>query len=89
MSADKEAQGLARYTRKTKREVTRRQVEVRFAGKGEGQIRKYDGLALKRDGTYEGVEVKSGSAYHKYYQPSHVQRHFDERVSYANPACGK
>jgi hypothetical protein len=87
-SADKEAQGLAEYAADTGRHVANRQVEVTSEARG-AQVRKYDGLSQRADGTYEGVEVKSGSASSKYDAPGSAQRQFDETVSVENPAIGK
>ncbi len=43
--------------------------------------RYYDGIAQKQDGTWVGVEVKSGSA-----RRTHEQLTFDKAVSPDNPA---
>jgi hypothetical protein len=53
---------------------------VRATSPGGGQ-RYYDGLAEKPDGTYEGIEVKSGSAY-----CDARQREFDDAVNSGGPA---
>lgn len=45
--------------------------------------RLFDGLILKEDGTYTGIEVKTGNAY-----PKGTQKHFDTLVSYENPGIG-
>jgi len=50
----------------------------------DGATRYYDGLARKPDGTYEGVEVKSGSA-----SLSARQRAFDAQVDAGTPATGR
>jgi hypothetical protein len=49
----------------------------------QGGTRFYDGLSRKPDGTYEGVEVKSGGA----SLDAH-QRTFDAGVESGNPATG-
>ena len=87
VSANKEAQGLKQYEKENGLTTSDKQVEVRVDGSD--QVRKYDGLAQKPDTTYEGVEVKSGSAGGKYDQPGSKQRAFDESVSYDRPATGK
>jgi hypothetical protein len=46
-----------------------------------GSIRYYDGLSPNADGTYEGVEVKSGSA-----SLTAGQRGFDTQVDAGVPA---
>jgi YD repeat-containing protein len=57
--ADAEAQGLEQYAADTGREVISDQVRATLP---DGSIRYYDGLSPNGDGTYEGIEVKSGSA---------------------------
>ncbi|MBN9194420.1 MAG: hypothetical protein J0I78_17695 [Microbacterium sp.] len=47
----------------------------------DGSQRYYDGLALKSDGTWEGIEVKSGNA-----SRSGSQRAFDDAVGSGVPA---
>ncbi len=85
-SAAKQDAGLQRYEKRFRVEVIRDQIVVRLAS-GE-QARKFDGLAMKADGTYEGIEVKSGRAIDTYNQPSDVQRLFDSKVGYSNQAIG-
>ncbi|WBP93211.1 hypothetical protein O6072_18380 [Mycolicibacterium neoaurum] len=46
--------------------------------------RKYDGLILNDDGTYSGIEVKSGSA-----SKTAEQRQFDDGVTPTHPATAK
>ena len=75
-----EAQGLADYKGQTGRDVITKQIGVTTK---DGGTRFYDGLALKEDGTYEGVEVKSGDA----TRDAH-QRQFDDRVDSGIPATG-
>jgi hypothetical protein len=75
-----EARGLAQYQNLTGRPVIGKQIRVTT---GKGGTRLYDGLSLKSDGTYEGVEVKSGSA-----SRDANQRAFDARVSAGTPATG-
>jgi hypothetical protein len=75
-----EAQGLTVYERLTGLKPVGQQVRVTT---GNGSTRLYDGLALKSDGTYEGVEVKSGSA-----SRNPAQRAFDASVTAGTPATG-
>ena len=75
-----ETQGLADYKDQTGRDVITKQIGVTTK---DGGTRFYDGLALKEDGTYEGVEVKSGDA----TRDAH-QREFDDRVDSGIPATG-
>ena len=73
-----EARGLDTYEAQTGRSVVRQQVRATSPGGGQ---RYYDGLAEKPDGTYEGIEVKSGSAY-----CDARQREFDDAVNSGGPA---
>ncbi|WP_447589659.1 hypothetical protein [Microbacterium lacticum] len=84
--ADKEAQGLRDYERHTG--VKPRDDQIHVKQDGSDQVRKYDGLAEKPDRTFDGVEIKSGSASKTYNNPNSAQRSFDEKVSYENPARG-
>jgi hypothetical protein len=68
-----EDEGLRIYEGDTGRSVDRSQVRARIDNKS--GYRYYDGLSLNDDGTYEGIEVKSGSANRT---PS--QRAFDNTV---------
>ncbi|AMM20266.1 hypothetical protein AX769_08945 [Frondihabitans sp. PAMC 28766] len=79
VSADKEAAGLARYERLTGKKPIADQVLSHADGFDHG--RRYDGLVKNADGTYTGVEVKSGSALAKYNSKNNVQRLFDEAVN--------
>jgi len=67
-----ELQGLAEYSLTNNVEVAINQVRPNLPGTSG---RYYDGLAKKPDGTYEGIEVKSGSAWLSCHQ-----REFDGRV---------
>jgi len=78
-SMAKEAQGLEQYEERTGLKVDPDQVVAKQDGSNVG--RKYDGLAEKPDGTYEGIEVKSGAA-----TRTAQQKEFDSKVSYENPA---
>ena len=80
--ADAEAQGLQDYTDLTGREAIPDRVQAKLPDGPQGRY--YDGLALKPDGTYEGVEVKSGTA-----SRDLAQRTFDNKVSPANPAAAR
>ena len=53
------AEGLRLYTLDTGRTVITKQVRATLP---DGTMRYYGGLALKADGTSEGIEVKSGTA---------------------------
>ncbi|PJE07628.1 MAG: NAD(+)--arginine ADP-ribosyltransferase [Mycobacterium sp.] len=76
----REAEGLEQYRdRYPGRWVTNEQRKASVDGAENGRF--YDGLARKPDGTYEGVEVKSGGA-----SLSGSQRSFDAAVSTENPA---
>jgi hypothetical protein len=77
-SAQKEAQGLKQYEeqRGVDVDVTR----VRASQDGADRVRYYDGLVKKSDGTYEGIEVKSGTS------KDASQEAFDNGVSYDKPA---
>lgn len=75
----KEEQGLRDYEAETGRSVDPQQVKAKVRGVEQGRY--YDGLAKKADGTYEGIEVKSGGA-----SRSPEQRQFDNAVSEKNPA---
>jgi hypothetical protein len=77
--ADKEAQGLQDYADVTGRDAIPDQVQAKLPDSPQGRF--YDGLALKPDGTYEGIEVKSGTA-----ARNAAQRGFDGKVSASNPA---
>ncbi|PZE25668.1 MULTISPECIES: hypothetical protein [unclassified Curtobacterium] len=78
-SADKQQRGLDDYEEETG--ITPNPKEVVARVDSVGHTRKFDGLAEKPDGTYEGVEVKSGTA-----TKSTSQEEFDDAVSYDNPA---
>ncbi len=88
VSAAKEEAGLLQYQMKYEREVLDKKVLVKSDATGP-QGRFYDGLAQKVDGTYEGIEVKSGSAAKDYYSSNNTQRAFDDQISPNNPAIGK
>ena len=78
-SARKQQEGLDKYERRTGTKPNSDEVVARIDGNA--KVRKFDGLAEKPDGTYEGVEVKSGSA-----RRTPQQDAFDKSVSYDNPA---
>jgi hypothetical protein len=80
--ADAEAQGLQDYTDLTGREAIPDHVQATLPDGAQGRY--YDGLALKPDGTYEGVEVKSGTA-----SRNLAQRTFDGKVSPSYPATAR
>ena len=72
--AEAEAQGLSDYELATGQTVIRDQVRASLSEGGGGRF--YDGLVRNADGTYTGIEVKSGSA-----SLSASQRAFDEAVN--------
>jgi RHS repeat-associated protein len=72
--AEGEAQGLADYELATGQSVIRNQVRASLSGGGPGRF--YDGLVRNADGTYTGIEVKSGSA-----SLTAPQRAFDSAVN--------
>jgi hypothetical protein len=72
--AEAESQGLSAYELATGRTVVRDQVRATLS-EGSGAPRYYDGLVHNPDGTYTGIEVKSGSA-----TRTPGQRVFDEAV---------
>ncbi len=56
---------------------------------GSIQTRYFDGLIKNADGTYTGVEVKSGSAVDRYLANSKNQFAFDSSLSETNSAVGR
>jgi hypothetical protein len=72
-----EAGGLAQYSEDTGDPVITQKVRANLGG----AQRYYDGLVKNPDGTYTGIEVKSGGA--GYYG---AQKRFDAALSPANPA---
>lgn len=76
---DYEERGLTEYEETTGRTVVTSQVRASFSGEDQGRF--YDGLSENPDGTYQGIEVKGGSA-----TRTAPQRSFDERVAADNPA---
>lgn len=78
-SAQKEAQGIKQYEEEFSTKVTTTQ-KVRASMDGATKQRVYDGLVKKPDGTWEGIEVKSGSS------ADGAQEAFDRAVSYDRPA---
>lgn len=59
--------------------MTRETRKAKLDGVEHGRY--YDGLAQKSDGTYKGIEIKSGDA-----SRNGEQRAFDSKVSPQNPA---
>lgn len=78
-AAQKEADGLKQVGKKLGAEVDTTKVRASVDGVPNGRV--YDGLVKKPDGTYVGVEIKSGTAIR-----SAAQRAFDAAVSPSNPA---
>lgn len=83
----KEQQGLDDVAEVVDQDVIRDKIRTNYEGSGR-TARYYDGLYRNPDGTYTGVEVKSGSAYDDYVRPGNSQRQFDSQVSPDNPAVG-
>lgn len=86
---DKEGQGLDLVELDQGAPVVRQQVNASIdglerPGSGSPQIRRYDGLFRNPDGTWTGVEVKSGSA-----TRNPAQHLFDSTVSRDTPAIAK
>ena len=79
--ASQEAQGLVEYTLATGRSVDGTKVRATLP---DGSTRYYDGLALKADGTYEGVEVKGGTG-----SLGEKQRRFDGQVDAGTVATAR
>lgn len=78
--ADREQIGLDRVSERRGVDVIRDQVASRHPSTGD-QRRFYDGLYENADGTYTGIEVKSGGA-----TRNPAQQSFDNAVSPGNPA---
>uniref|UniRef100_A0A942SYE7 Uncharacterized protein n=1 Tax=Neobacillus citreus TaxID=2833578 RepID=A0A942SYE7_9BACI len=78
-AAQKGAQGIKQVEKKLGTEVDTTKVKARVDGVSNGRV--YDGLAMKPDGTYVGIEVESGTA-----SRNADQRAFDGAVSHSNPA---
>jgi hypothetical protein len=75
----REAEGIEKYKQANEgRWVTTEQRKATVEGAPNGRF--YDGLAKKPDGTYEGIEVKSGTA-----GLTKPQESFDGKVGYNNP----
>ncbi|MCX8564003.1 NAD(+)--arginine ADP-ribosyltransferase [Mycolicibacterium mucogenicum] len=80
-AGQREAEGLKQYEKRNPgRWVTNEQRKATVDGGPQGG-RFYDGLARQPDGTYEGIEVKSGTA-----GRDARQLEFDTKVSPENPA---
>jgi hypothetical protein len=80
-AGQREAEGLKQYEKRNPgRWVTNEQRKATVDGGPQGG-RFYDGLARQPDGTYEGIEVKSGTA-----GRDARQLEFDSKVSPENPA---
>jgi hypothetical protein len=87
--SDKEKLGLEHYAADNEVDVITKQVKVDYDGSPQDG-RRYDGLVKNDDGpnTYDGVEVKSGSALDKYARPGNTQYEFDTAVNAGKPAHG-
>ncbi|WP_396652902.1 putative T7SS-secreted protein [Microbacterium sp.] len=83
----KEQQGLDLIRDERGVNIISDKVRVNYDGSGR-TARYYDGIYQKPDGTYAGVEVKSGSAYDDYFRNGNPQRIFDSGVNPENPATG-
>ncbi|WP_375136047.1 putative T7SS-secreted protein [Microbacterium sp. HMWF026] len=86
---DKEKIGLdeTEMTLDDGEQLIRNKVAVRVDGSI--QTRYFDGLIKNADGTYTGVEVKSGSAVDRYLANSKNQFAFDSSLSETNSAVGR
>ncbi|WP_295839725.1 putative T7SS-secreted protein [uncultured Microbacterium sp.] len=86
---DKEKAGLDQVAQDlgAGEELLRDKVAVKV--EGSSQTRYFDGLIKNADGTYTGVEVKSGSAVNRYLANSKNQLAFDSSLSLGNPTAGK
>jgi hypothetical protein len=78
----KEQEGLDEMATEFNSEVIRTQVRAEV--EGAKSHRYFDGLMEKADGSFMGIEVKSGSGV-----PSPNQKNFDPLVSETNPATAK
>lgn len=78
-AAQKEAAGLDKVAKDNNVEVIRTKALARVEGSTNGRF--YDGLIENADGTYTGVEIKSGSI--RYPK---LQQEFDNRVINGTPA---
>lgn len=78
-AAQKEADGLKQVEKQLGTTVDTTKVKATVDGVPNGRV--YDGLVQKADGTYIGVEIKSGTAVR-----SPAQREFDAAISPENPA---
>lgn len=67
-------------------QLVRNKVAVKVDGSS--QTRYFDGLIKNADGTYTGVEVKSGSGVDRYLANSKNQFAFDSSLSATAPAVG-
>ena len=79
---EKEQTGLSKVEKQRGVEVIREQKLAKVEGTERGRY--YDGLVKNPDGTYTGIEVKSGGA-----RLEREQREFDSLVSPENPATTK
>ncbi|MBO0767967.1 MAG: hypothetical protein J2O48_04695 [Solirubrobacterales bacterium] len=88
IAKDKEEQGLAAYEKDVGKPVIRQQVNASIPGQPavSGGGRLYDGLVENADGTYRGIEIKSGSAIRKY---GGTQKAFDDAVNSGHAATAK
>lgn len=77
--ARKEQQGLDQVEADLKSEVIRDKTKAHVPGERQNG-RFYDGLVQLSDGTYAGVEIKSGGAYSDYLSSGGAQKHFDDLV---------
>jgi hypothetical protein len=78
----KEAEGVAAEGKRAGLPTTTQQVKATVDGAPNGRF--FDGLMKNPDGTYTGIEIKSGTA-----SRSAEQRTFDSLVSPSNPAYAK
>lgn len=75
----KEQQGIKEVEADLESAVLRDKVKAHVEGESQDG-RLYDGLVQLPDGTYAGVEIKSGGAYSDYWGSSGTQKHFDDLI---------
>ncbi len=85
---DSEKAGLDKLAEELRLSVIRAKAKVDFENSPQNG-RYYDGLVRNPDGSFTGIEVKSGSAYDDYFRPGSTQRQFDDAVNSGTVARGK
>jgi hypothetical protein len=77
--ARKEQQGLDEVEADLELNVIRDKIKVHVNGERQDG-RFYDGLVQLSDGTYAGIEIKSGGSYSDYLSSRGTQKHFDDLI---------